>query len=158
MVEPLLPPVSKDGRKRFIITDTLGLLLCVLVVPANVQDRAGGRRIPADHYLAHRRAHVVFADGGFAGRFVAWAHDITKTTVEIVRKRPGQHRFEVPPKRRVAERTLAWITAHRRLARDHERKPAISETFIHWAMIRTMLRRVTRRRTAPRWTARQNGE
>ncbi len=118
----------------------------------------GSRPIPADHYLAHRRAHVVFADGGFAGRFVAWAHDITKTTVEIVRKRPGQHRFEVPPKRRVAERTLAWITAHRRLARDHERKPAISETFIHWAMIRTMLRRVTRRRTAPRWTARQNGE
>ena len=37
------------------------------------------------------------------------------------------------PKRWVVERGLAWLTAHRRLARDYERDPAVSEAFIRWA-------------------------
>lgn len=32
------------GRKRFIVTDTLGLLLAVHVAAAGIQDRDGGRR------------------------------------------------------------------------------------------------------------------
>ncbi|MFI7468846.1 hypothetical protein [Nonomuraea sp. NPDC049646] len=31
------------------------------------------------------------------------------------------------------ERTLAWLTACRRLARDYERDPKISEAVIRWA-------------------------
>lgn len=141
-----------NGRKRFIITDTLGLLLAVLVVPASVQDRDGGRRILIGHYQAHRRCRHLFADGGFAGKFVDWATAIMNTTVAIVRKRPGQKTFEALPKRWVVERTLGWITAHRRLARDYERHPATSESFIHWAMIRTMTRRLARRTPVRRWT------
>ncbi len=133
-----------NGRKRFIITDTLGLLLSVLVLPASVQDRDGARRIMVDHYFDHWRCRLLFADGGFAGRFVDWAGEVMKTSVEIVRKNPGQRGFEALPKRWVVERTLSWITAHRRLARDYERKPAISETFIRLAMIRTMIRRLPR--------------
>ena len=41
--------------------------------------------------------------------------------IEIVRKPATQRGFEVHPKRWVVERTLAWLTAHRRLARDYER-------------------------------------
>ena len=46
-----------------------------------------------------------------------------RTVVEIVRKPAGQRGFAVLPRRWVVERTLAWLTAHRRLARDYERLP-----------------------------------
>ena len=38
----------------------------------------------------------------------------------------------------------AWLTAHRRLARDYERDPAISEAMIRWAAINTITRRIAR--------------
>jgi hypothetical protein len=48
------------------------------------------------------------------------------------------------------ERTLAWLTAHRRLARDYERNPANSEAMIRWAAISTMARRIARGTEATR--------
>jgi hypothetical protein len=39
----------------------------------------------------------------------------------------------------------AWLTAHRRLARDYERDPAISEAMIRWAAINTIIRRIARK-------------
>ena len=42
------------------------------------------------------------------------------------------------PKRWVVERTLAWLTADRRLARDYERDPEVSEEMIRWAAISQM--------------------
>jgi hypothetical protein len=70
--------------------------------------------------------------------------------VEIVRKPAEQHGFAVHPKRWVVERSLAWLTAHRRLVRDYERDPAVSEAFIGWAAINTMVRRLDRSRPATR--------
>ena len=64
--------------------------------------------------------------------------------IDIVRKPDGQRGFLVHPKRWVVERTLAWLTAHRRLARDYERDPAVSEEMIRWAAINQMLRRLSR--------------
>jgi hypothetical protein len=43
-----------------------------------------------------------------------------------------------------------WLTAHRRLARDYERDPAVSEAMIRWAAINQMIRRLTRGRAATR--------
>jgi transposase len=143
-----------NGRKRFIVVDTLGLLLGVLVLPASRQDRDGARQLLLDHYFATPSCRHLFADGGFAGKFVDWAASILKTTVEIVRKKPGQKGFDPLPKRWVVERTLAWLTAHRRLARDYERDPDSSAAFMHWAMIRTMARRLARGVPVPRWTPR----
>ena len=55
------------GRKRHILVDTLGLLLNVVVHPADVQDRDG-----ALHLLRRARRlfpfiELIFADGGYAG-------------------------------------------------------------------------------------------
>ena len=44
----------------------------------------------------------------------------------------------------VVERTLAWISTHRRCARDYERLPANHEATVYWAMITLMTRRLTR--------------
>jgi transposase len=50
----------------------------------------------------------------------------------------------VIPRRWAVERSLAWLTAHRRLARDYERHRATSEAMIRWAAINTMTRRLAR--------------
>jgi hypothetical protein len=62
---------------------------------------------------------------------------------EIV-KRNELHKFVVLPKRWIVERTLAWISRNRRLARDFERYARTVAAFVRLAMIRIMLRRLTR--------------
>ena len=119
------------------------------MLAASWQDRDGGKTTLLGMYLASPVRHV-FADQGFAGRFVDWARDTLATTVEIVRKPADQKGFAVHPRRWVVERTLAWLTAHRRLARDYERQPEVSEAIIRWAAINGMLRRITRGRPARR--------
>jgi transposase len=132
-----------NGRKRFIVTDTLGLLLTVVVLTASMQDRDGAKPVLLDTYL-RTPVRFVFADGAFAGRLLDWATTILATTLDIVRKPPEQRGFAVIPRRWAVERTLAWITAHRRLARDYERHPAVSEAMIRWAAINTITRRIAR--------------
>nr|WP_166427225.1 transposase [Nonomuraea mesophila] len=79
-----------------------------------------------------------------------WARDTLRTTLEIVRKPADQRGFSVISRRLVVERTLAWLTACRRLARDYERDPAVSEAIIRWAAIAGMARRLTRGSPAQR--------
>jgi transposase len=138
-----------NGRKRFIVTDTLGLLLTVVVLTAGVQDRDGAKPVLLETYL-RTRVRFLFADGGFAGRLLDWAQTLLRTTLHIVRKPAGQRGFAVIPRRWAVERTLAWLTAHRRLARDYERHPAVSEAMIRWAAINTITRRLARGRPATR--------
>lgn len=94
--------------------------------------------------LDYPRVQKIWADQGFAGRLVDWAARILDRELEIVRKEPGQRGFQVQPKRWAVERTLSWLTANRRLARDYETSPAHSETVIRWVMIGIMARRLTR--------------
>ncbi|MFF8022729.1 IS5 family transposase [Streptomyces sp. NPDC007896] len=133
------------GRKRFLVTDTLGLLLAVHVMAASVQDRDGAKRPLLWARLDHPSVRKVWADQGFAGRLVDWMAQILGRELEIVRKDLGQRGFQVQPKRWAIERTFSWLTAHRRLARDYEHHPAHAET-----MIGVMVRRLARGRPATR--------
>jgi transposase len=122
------------GRKRHILVDTLGLLLNVVIHPADVQDRDG-----AFHLLRRARRMFpfierIFADGGYAGRRMAmtvWRTGVWR--LQIV-KRSDAAGFEVL--------TFAWISRNRRLARDFERYTTTVTAFIRLAMIRIMLRRL----------------
>jgi Transposase DDE domain len=87
-----------NGRKRFIVTDTAGLLITACVLAASWQDRDGGKTALLGLYLSSPVRHV-FADQGFAGRFVDWAATTLKTTEEIVRKPAEQRGFAVYPRR-----------------------------------------------------------
>jgi len=131
-----------NGRKRHIVVDTLGLLLVVMVTAASVQDRDGGARILERLRFRMPGVAVVWADGGYAGRLVAYARLVLKLTIIIVRKKEGQRTFEALPRRWVVERTLSWITRCRRLAHDYERLPEHSEAMVKWAMIGLMARRL----------------
>ena len=133
-----------QGRKRHIVTDTLGLLLVVMVTAASVQDRDGGAEIfKRVHKLVPSLRHV-FADGGYAGKLVAKAMRYWKLSVEVVSKPAGQRGFAVLPRRWVVERTFAWLVRWRRLVRDYERFPETHEAFVKWAMIGLMLNRLAR--------------
>lgn len=131
-----------NGTKRHIVTDTLGLLLVVMVSAASVQDRDGGARVLDRLRFAMPSVVTVFADGGYAGRLVAWTQRILRVTLEIVRKPEGQCGFAVLPRRWVVERTLSWLVRCRRLVRDYERLPESHETMVKWAMIGVMTRRI----------------
>lgn len=131
-----------NGRKRHIVTDTLGLLVVVLVTAASVQDRDGGRRVLARAKMAMPSIALVWADGGYAGKLIAWVARRCRILLEIVRKPVGQRTFEVLPRRWVVERTLSWLVRCRRLDRDYERLPEHSEAMVKWSMIGLMARRL----------------
>jgi putative transposase len=134
-----------NGRKRHLLVDTLGLVLRVLVLPANLQDRDGARQLLAPFYqtTAGRRCQHLWADGGYAGQLVAAALKLWRCTIQIV-KRTDRHTFRVLPRRWVVERTFGWLGRYRRLNRDYERQAHTGEIMVYLAMIRLMLARLAK--------------
>jgi transposase len=132
------------GRKRHILVDTLGLLLSVVVHPANVQDRDGAGDLMRTVRRSFPFIERIFANAGYQGpRMAKLVARTGSWTLQIV-KRSDAHRFVVLPKRWIVERTFAWISRNRRLARDFERYARTVAAFFRLAMIRIMLRRLTR--------------
>lgn len=129
------------GRKRHIVVDTLGLLLAVLVHPAQESD---GQKAP--HVLKRLVGkvpllEVVLADQGYEGtpaglvwRYFGWLW-------HVVRRAEGQRGFVVQAKRWIVERTLAWFGGYRRLSKDYEYLPEVSEAMVQLSAIRIMIRR-----------------
>jgi putative transposase len=68
-------------------------------------------------------------------------------TLEIVQREPGRRGFAVQPRRWVVERSFAWLSRNRRLAKDYERKVQTSETLIDIATTRLVVRRLAAHRT-----------
>lgn len=130
------------GRKRHIVVDTLGLLLAVVVHPADIQDREGAKLVLPKLRGRVPRLRVIWADAGYAGRLVAWVRARTGWQLAIVRRPRGRQRFEVLPRRWVVERTFGWLGRCRRLSKDYEAVPASTEAWIYLAMIQLMLRRL----------------
>ena len=135
-----------NGTKRHIAVDVLGLLLTVLVTAASVQDRDAAKPLLWNLRKAFPTVKLTWADGGYAGKLVTWAKTHLRLTLQIVKRPDDLHTFKVLPRRWVVERTLAWITRHRRTVRDYERLTAHHETYVHWAMIIVMTRRLARQR------------
>ena len=133
-----------SGTKRHIAVDTIGLLLTVLVTAASVQDRDAARPLLWNLHRASRHIRLIWADAVYTGKLSAWAASMKMTLCIVARRQP--HTFEVLPRRWVVERTLSWITRHRRTVRDYERLAAHHETYVYWAMIIVMTRRLARQR------------
>jgi transposase len=132
------------GRKRHILTDTLGLLLGVVVHSAAVQDRDGAEPLLVQARRLFPFIERVIGDAGYQGpKMAATMQRTGRWELQIVR-RCDQHRFAVLPKRWIVERTIGWISHHRRLARDFERHARCAAAFVRLAMIRIMLRRQAR--------------
>ena len=94
------------GRKRHVAVDSNGWLLAVLVTAASVQDRDGGHRLVALLRERFSTITLVWADGGYAGRLVAWAAAVLALTVTIVKRTDNLSGFVVLPRRWVVERSF----------------------------------------------------
>ena len=66
------------GRKRHILVDVMGLLLCVLVHKANTQERAGAKRLlQRVKEKGFARLQLICADGGYDGQPMCdWVFDL----------------------------------------------------------------------------------
>jgi putative transposase len=105
------------GRKRYLVVDTMGLLLAVVVQAADVQDREGAQLVLGKLTGPFPRLKLIWADGGYSGQLVEWVYKLGGWLLQIV-QRPAQHKFVVLPRRWVVERTFAWLGRHRRLGKD----------------------------------------
>jgi len=133
------------GRKRHIVTDTLGLMVGLVVHSAGIQDRDGAPEVL--EAIRHRWPWLrhVFADGGYAGeKLRRRLAKIGDWTIEIIKRSDAARGFEVLPRRWVVERTFAWLGRCRRLARDWEKTVASAEAWITIAHIRLLTRRLAR--------------
>ena len=149
------------GRKRHLLVDTQGFVLAVAVHSAALADRDGAKLLLRECAHAFPRLVHVFADHGYAGPLIQWIKEHLGWETEIVPKPTNESRhdwvlingqpvrqskpkggFQVQRRRWVVERTFAWLSRFRRLARDYEGLPTSSEAFIHVATIRSFLKRL----------------
>ena len=130
------------GSKRHILVDTVGLLLCVVVHAANVQDRDGAKLVFARAWPKFPTLRLVWADGGYAGKLIAWLHALCGWVLTIVKRNDDVKGWVLLPRRWVVERTFAWLSQCRVLARDYEYHPETSEAWVQIGMIHLMLRRL----------------
>ena len=136
------------GRKRHLVVDTLGLLIAVLVGPADVQDYTAAREVLARAKGRFPRLKRLWADGSYGMAYLPeWAVSALNFVLEIVRRPLEAIGFVVLHRRWVVERTFAWLCRNRRLSKDYERLPSISEAMIYLAMTKLMLNRLCPRKS-----------
>lgn len=124
----------------------MGFVLAVCITPASVQDRDGAKLLLKRVRGRFPRLRTIFADGGYAGQLVEWVSTMCGWLLEIVKK--TSNGFEVLPKRWIVERTFAWLTRYRRMARDYELRPDTLEAMTYAAMVHLMIRRFAKQQRA----------
>jgi transposase len=147
------------GRKRHLVTDTLGLLIAVLVTAASTQDRDAA--IPVMDLATHKVPGIkkLWVDSGYAGQRADQMRKRYSFEVDVVRHPANRsvgrwHEGQLPlwqrpegfvvlPKRWIIERTNAWNDRPRRMNKDHDRSLAVSTAWIWLAEGRRLLRRLT---------------
>lgn len=133
------------GRKRHIVTDTLGHLVGLVVHGTDIQDRDGAVAVLND--IRHRYPWLrhVFADGGYGGgKLRQRLRKIGSWTLQIIKRSDQARGFEVLPRRWVVERTFAWLGRCRRLAKDFEKTIQSAEAWLLVANLRLLTRRLAR--------------
>ncbi|HGG8829069.1 TPA: IS5-like element ISEc61 family transposase, partial [Enterobacter kobei] len=133
------------GRKRHILTDTEGNLVHAVVHTADIQDRDGAPLVLAGIVNRFPWLRHLFADGGYAGDKLRDAlRKIGTWTLDIVKRSNKTKGFQVLPRRWVVERTLAWLSRNRRLAKDFEQTIASATAWLFIASIQLFTRRIAR--------------
>jgi len=114
----------RKGSKVHVAVDTLEHLLALHVTPANEQDRAQvGQLAAAVQEVTGDSVELAFVDQGYTGDEPAQAAKEQGMRLEVVKLPEAKRGFVLLPRRWVVERSFAWMTRFRRLARDYERLP-----------------------------------
>jgi putative transposase len=128
------------GRQRHVLVDTDGHLLAVLVLAADVSDRDGAVLLLAVYAARYPDLVLIWGDSHYGGDLSTETEAAFGIAIVVVSKAAVQEDFVVQPRRWVVERSLAWLTRCRRLARDYEREPAYSEAWVYLAETHRLLK------------------
>lgn len=137
------------GRKRHIVSDTMGLVLAVVVTAASLHDGRSAHQVLGKlSERTKRRLQVIFADNKYNTEPLrVWIDERGEPyRIEVVSRPSGE--FKVLRIRWVVERTHAWVCFNRRLSKDYERTTSSSEAWIEISMIHLMLRRLKPRKVS----------
>lgn len=112
----------RRGSKVHAVVDTLGLLLALVVTPANEQERAQVEELASQvQEMTGENVEVAFVDQGYTGESAGAAAEKHGIELVVVKHEKAKRGFVLLPKRWVVERSFAWTSRFRRLARDYER-------------------------------------
>ncbi|MDG3004000.1 transposase [Paludisphaera mucosa] len=133
------------GRKRHVVTDTVGLLLIVVVTAANADDGATAPRLLAGLPAASfPRLSVVWADRKYRNnKLDEWLAGQRRLRLEISSKPEGAIGFKPLKKRWAVEQTFGCMLRLRRLVRDLERLATTSAAMVKLSAIHRMVRRAS---------------
>ncbi len=128
------------GRKRHIVTDTLGHLLHVQVHAANTHDTVGGCPVFQKALEKYQTLKGVCADAGYRKTMEEFVEKVCKKTIEISER--ISQKWAIIPKRWVVERTFSWLNGYRRLAKDFEISISSAQNYVMLAHSMLLLKRV----------------
>jgi putative transposase len=130
------------GRKRHVAVDTSGLLLGVVVHAADLQDAEGAWELLKRIKRLYCWLEAAFAASIYDRLAALLACFRLGLALIVVRRTAGATGFVLLPRRGVVERTIGWLGRWRRLSRDYEEPPEVSEAMVKLAMIRLMVHRL----------------
>ena len=114
----------RKGSKVHLAVDTLGHLLALRVTPASEQARDQvGALAEAVQEATGEKVEVAFVDQGYTGEQPAAEAAAHGIRLEVVKLPEAKRGFVLLPRRWVVERSFAWASRFRRLAKDSERVP-----------------------------------
>jgi putative transposase len=133
-------------------------LLRAQVSGGNISDKEGAIKILKHNQLTTLKK--VWGDAAYQGADLGNIFSSFGIDLEVVKRPRGKERvyntnpgawkavfypikrkFTILPKRWVVERTYAWLGRNRRLSKDYEYLPEVSEAYLYAAMAKTVVRR-----------------
>ena len=99
---------KSKGRKRHIVTDTIGIPLGVKVTDANVSDNRVAIELLKEVFSWHITIQLVCADAGYRGKLGDWLYLTHQCQLDIAPSLGGPG-FVVVPFRWIVERTFSWF-------------------------------------------------
>ena len=109
-----------------LAVDTLGHLLALVVTAANEQERAQVADLARQvQEVTSETVTLAYVDQGYTGPEPTAAAAEQGIHLAVVRLEEAKYGFVVLPRRWVVERSFAWASRFRRLARDYERLPTM---------------------------------
>lgn len=122
----------RKGSKVHVAVDTLGHLLAVSVTAADEQERAQVAELVRQvQEVTDGNVQVAYADQGYTGQDPLLDAAEEGIDLVVVRLPDTKKGFVLLPKRWIVERSFAWLSRFRRLARDYERLSSCLAQ-LHW--------------------------
>ncbi len=127
------------GRKRHIVTDTMGHLLNVKIHAANIHDTVAGGDVFKGALIKYPTIKGCCADEGYRKTFVNALLALAKTVKITEKIKPNE--WTLLPQRWIVERTLSWLNNSRRLSKDYEISTISAQNMVIISHLATIIKR-----------------